>query len=157
MRVIAAAVLLIAAAMIIGLLRLDAAGRVLTLRDTASGRVYARFFLEPGAEFAVTFTHSVNKTDVTERYALRDGQVVLTGCVYYSFGAGVATELQPGWRFDFGENGEMIISGIDRPLPSLSYVVGTVSDHILTANGSAYSLRALCGRSRSVEFLASAS
>ena len=139
--------------MVILFLRLDASGRALTLRDTETGRVYARFFLPREAEFAVTFTHSVNKTDVTETYALRGGHIVLTGCIYYGFGAGVATELEPGWALRYGENGEMVVTGIDRVLPDLRYIVGTVSDHILTIGGESYSLRGLCGQNTHVTFI----
>ena len=41
------------------------------------------------------------------------------------------------------EDGSMIVSGFYRPMDNLSYIVGTVSDHILEINGSSIKLRAL--------------
>lgn len=46
----------------------------------------------------------------------------------------------------------MIVSGFDREMPWLSYIVGTVSDHVLTIHGEAVSLRELCGKNSKVEF-----
>ncbi len=124
----------------------------LTLTDTESGEIYLSVPAEDGTAFAVTFTHSVNKTDVTETYEVRSGEIWLTGCIYYSFGAGVAEELDPSWTLTYGDGGEMIISDIDQRLQDLTYVVGTVSDHTLSVNGEEYSLRTLCGRNSSVRF-----
>lgn len=47
----------------------------------------------------------------------------------------------------------MIVSGFDTPMPNLQYIVGTVSDHILTVNGEEISLRDLCGRNSLVRFV----
>ena len=77
---------------------------------------------------------------------------MLTGCIYYSFGAGVAEELDPSWTLSYGENGEMILSDINLPMNDLTYVVGTVYDHMLTIGGEQVNLRALCGRNSRVHF-----
>ena len=45
-----------------------------------------------------------------------------------------------------------IVSGFDKEMPYLSYIVGTVSDHTLTLHGKEISLRDLCGRNSKVEF-----
>lgn len=124
----------------------------LVLSDAATGRVYARYPAAEGESFSVTFRHSVNKSDVTEIYEVRGGGIWLTGCVYYSFGAGVAEVLDPAWTLTTGENGEMILSGIDREMPDLIYIVGTVYDHILTIGGETVVLNELCGRNAQVRF-----
>jgi len=46
----------------------------------------------------------------------------------------------------------MVVSGFDKEMPYLSYIVGTVSDHTLTLHGKEISLRDLCGRNSKVEF-----
>ena len=79
----AAAILVIAAVALFLLPRLRTPGLVLTDRDT--GRVCARYPLEDGESFSVTFRHSVNKSDVTEIYERRGKEIWLTGCVYYGF------------------------------------------------------------------------
>ena len=124
----------------------------LLLVNPDTGKTYIRFTVEEGDEFAVTFRHSVNKSDVTEIYEIRDGAVWLTGCVYYHFGAGVAEELDPSWELTMGDNGEMILSNINMELPNLIYRVGTVYDHILTIGDERIILNELCGRNARVRF-----
>ena len=122
------------------------------LSDQISGRVYARLPLEDGEEFSVTFRHSVNKSDVTEIYERRGREIWLTGCVYYGFGAGVAEELDPSWTLETGEAGEMILGNIEMRMDDLTYIVGTVYDHILEIGGQRIVLNELCGKNAKVHF-----
>jgi len=124
----------------------------LELKDTKTGEIYGSFRLEDNT-FSVTFVHSVNKSPVTDIYEVRDGSIFMTGTVYYGFGAGVPTELEGEQTLTYGENGEMIISDMDLKIPNLVYVVGTVSDHVLTINNEEISLRDLCGQNSSVTFV----
>ena len=104
-------------------------GDYLVLRNGDTNAEYARFRVKEGDEFSVTFIHSVN-----------------------NFGAGVQTEIEDGQTLTYDENGEMVVSGFDKEMPYLSYIVGTVSDHTLTLHGKEISLRDLCGRNSKVEF-----
>ena len=146
----AAAILVIAAVALFVLPRLRAPGLVLTDRDT--GRVCARYPLEDGESFSVTFRHSVNKSDVTEIYQRRGKEIWQTGCVYYGFGAGVAEELDPSWTLETGANGEMILGNIEQRMGDLTYVVGTVYDHILRIGDERIVLNELCGKNCKVHF-----
>ena len=146
----AAAILVIAAVALFVLPRLRAPGLVLTDRDT--GRVCARYPLEDGESFSVTFRHSVNKSDVTEIYQRRGKEIWQTGCVYYGFGAGVAEELDPSWTLETGANGEMILGNIEQRMGDLTYVVGTVYDHILRIGDERVVLNELCGKNCKVHF-----
>ena len=146
----AAAILVIAAVALFVLPRLRTPGLVLTDRDT--GRVCARYPLEDGESFSVTFRHSVNKSDVTEIYERRGKEIWQTGCVYYGFGAGVAEELDPSWTLETGENGEMILGNIEQRMDHLSYIVGTVYDHILRIGNERVVLNELCGKNCKVHF-----
>ena len=146
----AAAILVVAAVTLLGVLLLREPG--LTLSDEESGKVFARLPLKDGDSFSVTFRHSVNKSDVTEIYQRRGREIWLTGCVYYGFGAGVAEVLEPGWTLDKGENGEMIIGSIEMKMNDLTYIVGTVYDHILDINGEKIILNELCGKNAKVHF-----
>lgn len=149
-----AAVLMAAAVMVMIFLLASCGQRdqSLVLKNAGTGEVYLKLPVEEGDAFSVTFTHSINRTDETEVYEVRQGKIRLTGCIYYDFGAGVATEMEGGWKLSYGEDGSMIISGIDREIPDLIYVVGTVSDHTLTIGGEEYSLRDICGRNSEVSF-----
>ena len=144
----AAAILVVAAVTILAVSLLRTPGLILSDADT--GRVFARIPLEDGAEFSVTFRHSVNKSDVTEIYERRGKEIWLTGCVYYGFGAGVAEVLEPGWTLENGDNGEMIIGNIEMKMSDLTYIVGTVYDHILEINGERIVLNGLCGKNAKV-------
>ena len=146
----AAAILVVAALALLGLVLLREPKLVLSDQD--SGRVFARLPLADGDSFSVTFRHSVNKSDVTEIYQRRGKEIWLTGCVYYGFGAGVAEELDPSWTLETGENGEMILGNIEMKMNDLSYIVGTVYDHILEINGEKIILNQLCGKNAKVHF-----
>lgn len=124
----------------------------LTLSEQDSGRVLARLKLADGEAFSVTFRHSVNKSDVTEIYQRRGREIWLTGCVYYDFGAGVAEVLDPSWKLETGENGEMILSNIEMRMDDLTYIVGTVYDHILEIGGERIVLNERFGRNTKIHF-----
>ena len=147
---IAAAILVVAAVIALLIPRLRTPGLVLSNDET--GRVFTRLPLKDGDSFSVTFRHSVNKSDVCEIYQRRGKELWLTGCVYYGFGAGVAEVLEPGWTLDYGDNGEMIIGNIEMKMNDLTYIVGTVYDHILEINGEKIILNELCGKNAKVHF-----
>lgn len=146
----AAAILVVAAAAILAVFLLREPRLILSNDET--GKVYARLPLRNGDSFSVTFRHSVNKSDVTEIYQRRGREIWLTGCVYYGFGAGVAEVLEPGWTLETGDNGEMIIGNIEMKMNDLTYIVGTVYDHILEINGERIVLNDLCGKNAKVHF-----
>lgn len=146
----AAAILVVAAAAVLAVFLLREPKLILS--DDETGKVYARLPLRNGDSFSVTFRHSVNKSDVTEIYQRRGREIWLTGCVYYGFGAGVAEVLEPGWTLESGDNGEMIIGNIEMKMNDLTYIVGTVYDHILEINGERIVLNELCGKNAKVHF-----
>ncbi len=146
----AAAILVVAAVALFVRAQLRPAG--LTLSNEETGRVYARLPLADGESFSVTFRHSVNKSDVCEIYQRRGDEIWLTGCIYYSFGAGVAEVLDPAWTLETGDNGEMILGNIEMKMEHLTYIVGTVYDHILQINGEEIILNELCGKNAKVHF-----
>lgn len=147
---VAAAIVIVAAVAVI--LWLIPHGERLVLTDSESGRKYAEYTVCEGDTFSVTFVHSVNKTPVSDVYEVRGGSMVLTGTVYYSFGAGVPDELAEGEELVIREDGAMVVTGMDRDLNGVVYAVGTVSDHMLGLGGEEISLRDLCGRNSKVRF-----
>jgi hypothetical protein len=124
----------------------------LLLKNGDTGKVIAFFPIKDGEEFSVTFVHSVNKSPVTDVYEIRDSNIYVVRTIYYAFGAGTQTEIEEGQSLEYGEDGSMIVSGFDRRIDSLSYIVGTVSDHTLQIDGKVLSLRELCGRNTAVRF-----
>ena len=146
----AAAIVIVAAVAVI--LWLNPHGQRLVLTDSGSGKVYAAYPVSDGDTFSVTFIHSVNKTPVSDVYEVRGGSIILSGTVYYSFGAGVPDELAEGEKLSIREDGAMVITGMDKNLDGVVYAVGTVSDHVLELGGEEISLRDLCGRNSKVRF-----
>lgn len=124
----------------------------LILSDGNTGDVYAEFDAYEGMEFGVSFIHSVNKSEVYEIYEIKDGKIILMKCIYSSFGAGVATEIEDGQTLEYTDDGKMIISNINREMSGLSYIVGTISDHVLRIGKQETSLRELCGKNSVVRF-----
>ena len=127
-------------------------GDRLVLSDPSTGHIYASYPVEDGDTFSVEFIHSVNKSPVRDYYQCRDGEIWNTRCVYYGFGAGVEEILLDGETLSYGDNGEMIVSGIDHRIDPMILVVGTISDHTLYLANETVSLRDLCGRSSKVLF-----
>ena len=127
-------------------------GKYLILEDDETGEIYKKIPVEDLDEFEITFTHSVNKSPVTDIYQIRDGEIYLTGNIYYNFGAGVPTEIYEGQSLSYGENGEMIISNMDTPMPDLVYIIGTVTDYYLSVNkGDKICLQDICGYNKHIK------
>ncbi len=124
----------------------------LIIRNTDTGKVISQYPVSPGDVFSVTFIHSVNKSPVTDVYEIRKDGVYVIQTIYYAFGAGVQTEIEAGQTLKYGEDGSMIVSGFNKKMENLSYIVGTVSDHILEIGGQTVSLRDLCGRNATIRF-----
>ena len=146
-----AAVILFVAAVLIFVHILPKNGS-LVLSDGDTGTIYGEFNVEEGSMFSITFIHSVNKSPIEEIYQIKDDGIYLEECIYSAFGAGVATEVEEGQTLTYTDDGKMIISGFDRKIDNLSYIVGTVSDHVLKINNEEISLRDLCGRNSVVHF-----
>lgn len=143
----AAAIVLIAAAVF-----LISPRACLVLRDRDTGRQYARYPLREGEEFRVEFKHSVNLSPVIDVYRIEDGEIYVEETIYYHFGAGVQTQLNEGETLTYTEDGAMAVGNIHQRRGGMTYIVGTVYDHVLTVNGRRVSLSSLCGRNAPVRF-----
>lgn len=117
-----------------------------------SGNLYLELPVEKSQEFSIEFIHSVNKTPVVDFYEIRKDGIYVTKTLYYGFGAGVQTTIEEGQQLSYTEDGGMLVSGFDKRIDNLAYVVGKVSDHILQVGNRSYSLRELCGRGSYVIF-----
>ena len=102
----------------------------LILENGDTGEEIYQVFAPDGFEFAVSFIHSVNKSDVIEGFRIEDGAIFVEWCKYSSFGAGMPTDLAPGEILSY-DGGQMQISNMHRAVPNLSYIVGTVYNHYL--------------------------
>ena len=125
-------------------------GQVLEIRDAASGifgsgKIYGRWPLEESGEFAIEFIHSVNQSPVREFFMVENGKIRLMAVRFYSFGAGMQSDLEGD--LSMSRDGDaMVISGYKTCFDELNYIVGTVSDHLLFIKNETVSLRQLCGK-----------
>ena len=120
----AAIVLIIAAASLL----IPRAGYYLTLRNKDSGELYARYRMDEGDRFSITFKHSVNQYPLTDTFEISEGKIYAEECKYYAYGA-------------------MLITGIHQDRTGVCYAVATVYDFFLKVkDGPDISLRDLCGR-----------
>jgi len=104
----------------------------LVLRNDHSGAVVFIERLDEGSEFAISFIHSVNISPVKEIFMIRDGQIVLTALEFYTFGAGMPTELEQEQTLTQLPDGGMRIDGFDREFSNLSYIIGYNTNHTLS-------------------------
>jgi domain of unknown function (DUF1850) len=139
----AAIVLIIAAASLL----IPHAGYYLTLRNKDSGELYARYRMDEGDRFSITFKHSVNQYPLTDTFEISEGKIYAEECKYYAYGAGVQVELNPGEELSYTDDGAMLITGIHQDRTGVCYAVATVYDFFLKVkDGPDTSLRDLCGR-----------
>jgi hypothetical protein len=118
---------------------------LLSVADAETQHVYGTWPVTEGDEFSVEFVHSVNKTPVTDTFAVRGDEIRSVSTRFYGFGAGMQTDLEPGEKLE--QDGDaLVITGMNRTFRQLNFIVGTVSDHLLTIQGDTISLRDLCGR-----------
>ena len=121
----------------------------LEIVNTDSGKVYDRQLLGDDGEFSIEFIHSVNQSPVYETFKIEGSGIKPSAVRFYSFGAGMLSDLEEG--FVMSRDGDaFIISGFNRALTELNYIVGTVSDHLLHVNGNSISLKSLCGKNAHV-------
>ncbi|MCL2211325.1 MAG: DUF1850 domain-containing protein [Treponema sp.] len=122
---------------------------MIEIADTSSGKIYGRQTVKDTDTFAVEFIHSVNNSAVREIYKI-EGKTISSAAVrFYSFGAGMQTDLEEGLSME-RDGDAYVISGFNRKFSELNYIVGTVSDHILITGDVSVSLRDLCGRNAHV-------
>jgi len=122
-----------------------AGGAYLEIRESESGKIYERRVVGNGGEFAIEFIHSVNQSPVRETFKLEGRHIRPLSVRFYSFGAGMRTDLEEGQTLE-RDGDALIITGFNRSYDELNYIVGTVSDHVLLINGETISLRELCGK-----------
>ena len=121
------------------------------MTNAETDEVYFQQPLEADGVFSVSYTHSVNKSNVEEYYRLEDDELYLFRARYRAFGAGVATELEEGQTLSY-EDGYMIIENIHYQIPNLVYRVGTVSDPLIHIGEQTWHMKDLAPELTSVRF-----
>lgn len=146
--IIAAASMIVAAIILITLKNKP----TLILSDADTGKVYATFAFDYDDTFSVSFIHSVNQSEVIDYFKRGDNnKIICFKNKFHSFGAGMPESWPDGVTIETTHDG-IIVNNLDIVLDDVTYVVGTVSDHILTVNNKTISLSELCGKNSEVLF-----
>jgi len=106
---------------------------VLEIRDTDTGKLLRKWQLNEHDEFAIEFIHSVNKSPVRETFKIENGKFRLMNVRFYSYGAGIQSDLGEGQTLKY-EGDVMIISGYNTSFDKLNIITGAESNHILFIN-----------------------
>jgi hypothetical protein len=124
----------------------------LEIRDAVTGKVYGKWPLQEGEEFAVEFVHSVHQSPVREIFTAEGKMIRPVRVRFSSFGAGMQSDLEEGQVMS-RDGDAMLISGFNTSFKELNYIVGTVSDHVLITRDESVRLRELCGRNAHITIL----
>ena len=150
----AAAVIVAAVSLIIGaLVYMDhQQAPTLVMKNRQTEEIYLQEPLGRDQTFSVSYTHSVNRSEVEEYYRWQDGKLMLYKARYNNFGAGVATELNEGEELYYDDEGFMVIDHMQIPVARMSYRVGTISDQMLHIGEKSWHLKELAPGLTSVVF-----
>ena len=127
----AVAVCLVVAASVLG------GATVLVITDDA-GNELATFSVDEGDEVALEYTHSVERTLVTDVYRVSDGALVSDRMLFSSFGAGLPSEADVERLGD-----RYVYYPPDMRYEQLSVSTGPIADHDLVVDGDRHDLAAM--------------
>lgn len=129
---------------------LPAAADTLTI-ETADGRVLLTERAPEGAEWCLSWNHSVTGGDVADCFVNREGRMILSRSYLHDFSAGLGEVEGRGGRLANAPEGGYWLEGIDEPVPddALPVRIGQPStDHRLTLGGRQHRLSSLAAGKR---------
>lgn len=102
--------------------------------DSTLGRMVFTSAAAPGDRFSMSYTHSVNKSRVTDLFTITDDyEIMVSRTSFYSYGAGIpepeANTTQTLKVYD----DRIDIENIDRILTPYRFFTGTTAEHTFTA------------------------
>ena len=110
------------------------AGYYLTLRNKDSGELYARYRMDEGDRFSITFKHSVNQYPLTDTFEISEGKMMPRSvdlCLRRRRAGGADL----GEELSYTDDGAMLITGIHQDRTGVCYAVATVYDFFLKVKG----------------------
>ena len=144
-------VLVIAGTVLIGVCSSPDKGIALTIQDAELGKVWEKLPVKEGEEFVVEFTHSVHQSPVRETFVIEGMRIRPVMSRFYSFGAGMQSDLEEGQAMSF-DNGAICITGFSVSFKELIYIVDGLSNYRLIIGDRAIDLYELCGKNAHVAF-----
>lgn len=112
----------------------DAANATLVVADADSDDRLLEVPVDEDEEIVLTYTHSVEKTDVEDVYVAEDGELRMDRTVFSSYGAGLPSEAP----VDRTEDGFVV--SVDHTFEEIHVTTGWVAGHELLVGEEAYDL-----------------
>jgi hypothetical protein len=127
----------VVAVCVVGIAPLVGGAPTLVVSD-GDGTELAAFPVEDGSAVTIEYTHSVEKTLVSDVYRVSDGALVDHRMLFSSFGAGLPSEA------DVRREGDRYVHNPpERRYEQLFVSTGPIADHDLIVDGTRYDLHAL--------------
>ncbi|MFO7927301.1 MAG: DUF1850 domain-containing protein [Halobacteriota archaeon] len=114
------------------------AGTTTLVVSDGNGTDLAMFPVHDGSEVTIEYTHSVEKTLVSDVYRVSDGALVDDRMLFSSFGAGLPSEADVE-----REDDRYVYYPPEQRYERLSVSTGPVADHDLIVDGERHDLHAL--------------
>lgn len=119
--------------------------------DNKSNNIITSISIKSNSTFKITFTHSVNKTNITDYYSFDNkNNIMLNKTNYKSFGAGVPTEINNNETFIKENDGSYTIDNINKVLGTITLYLSDIYEHILTIDNIEYHLWNLIGKNKTI-------
>lgn len=113
----------------------------LVVSDSQTDRVLYSTAVSEGTSLELRYTHSVERSPVTERYRVTDGQLRQTVIIFESYGWGLPAGA------DVEEVRGQFHAPMDRRYDELMITPGPIADQQLSVDGTQLALYELAGRS----------
>lgn len=126
--------------------------RKLLVVEMNTGRILYSTNIKPKDTFAITYTHSINKSPVDDVLEIQaDNSLVLKKTVFRAFGVGIPSELEGEQKLTvYPDRTE--IDNINRPIKECLVFVGVVADHRFTVHNELLHLNELTKPQKTVKF-----
>lgn len=115
---------------ILSFVKIDA----IIIKDYFNGDLLKIEHLKDKERFGIVYTHSVERSQTSEWYEARDGQLILMEQRYRDQGAGLPVNLI--YKFKYAEDGSFCLYDMNVPFETVIYRTGAVrANHKLVMNG----------------------
>ena len=111
--------------------------KVLLVEEAANEEIIYQQHIKQGAEFAIKYIHSVEKTPVWDYFKVTEEDILLTSTKYMSYGAGLPFLKKNNYIV---ENDRFIIKEIDTKLEQIPLRVSDYAKHELVVNDESHQL-----------------
>lgn len=136
---------------LLGALLCAPAGSGLTVRDGETGAVLLALPLADGESFGLRYTHSVNRSDVTDTIVRQGDALVCTQTSFTAYGVGIPVLADGiGTAFEQMEDG-FLLTGIDKVQSSIPLLTQEYPNQRILLRGREISLVELAGSGRLLE------